>query len=76
MNIKQMSILMAITMALTACASGSYQWYKNGVSEFDTDNQISRCRYDIEMAKNVSPEQGKRMLANCMQKEGYRWVYR
>ncbi|SSY80774.1 hypothetical protein [Alysiella crassa] len=76
MKLNQLAVLTSVSLLLAACASGSYQWHKNGVSVHDTNNQISKCKYDIDMARDVSAEKAKAMLTNCMQKEGYRWVYR
>lgn len=68
--------IIGVAVLLNACASGSYQWYKDGVSRHATNNQVSRCRYDIDMARDIAPDKAQVMLENCMQKEGYRWVKR
>lgn len=76
MKLNQLAILSSVSVFLFACSSGSYQWHKKGVSAHETNNQISQCQYDINMARELSKEKAKSMLTHCMQKEGYRWVYR
>ena len=57
--------------ALTACASTEQRWAKEGVSDFDTANFISECRFQTGLAK-IKGDQAEELLKHCMQAKGFR----
>lgn len=77
MKLFQFGALILTGILLSACAAHKQaRWYKEGVSREDTENQLEKCRYDINMARDVSIEKETKLLKHCMRKEGFRWVYR
>ena len=58
-------------LALAACASPEQRWHKDGVSEFDTVNFVSECRFQTGLAK-IKGDQAEDLLRHCMQAKGFR----
>lgn len=70
-------MMMVVFGILSGCAANlTPQWYKEGVSRHETRNKISQCEYDINMARDMTPEKQQALLRSCMMKDGYRWVKR
>lgn len=59
-----------ITLVLTACASPT--WNKSGVSQYETQNQLSQCRYEMGLAK-VDQKEREVLLNQCMKSKGFRY---
>lgn len=57
--------------ALSACASTEQRWAKDGVSEFDTANFMSECRFQTGLAK-IKGDQAEELIKHCMQAKGFR----
>lgn len=69
-----MSRLLPATLALVAlaaCASSEQHWYKDGVSDFDTANFVSECKFQTGLAK-IKGDQAEELLRHCMQAKGFR----
>lgn len=50
-------------------------WARDNTSPEDTEQQLSRCRYDVGMnAANLESSRVNSLIDDCMKKEGYRWV--
>lgn len=68
--------LIASCVVLTACGGGSSAtWQKQGVSLYDRDNMMNRCKYEIGMNSSVPDNSPKAnaLFSQCMQKEGFRY---
>ena len=69
-------IYVAITsvtlLSLTACSTSQPMWRKAGVSPFDTQNILAKCRYDVGIAK-ITPQEKHEMIRDCMIAQGYRY---
>ncbi|MCB2016722.1 MAG: hypothetical protein KDF54_04330 [Hydrogenophaga sp.] len=57
--------------ALAACASSEQVWQKSGVSDFDTANYLSECRFQTGLAK-IKGERAEELVKYCMQAKGFR----
>lgn len=67
---KYLIALLAVTLlVITGCGSKA-SWKKNGVSRYDMQNTLAKCRYDVGLAK-VSARDKKVMEKNCMISQGY-----
>lgn len=62
--------LSAVAM-LGACASTEQRWAKEGVSDFDTANFISECKFQTGLAK-IKGDQAEELVKHCMQAKGFR----
>ena len=58
-------------LSITACSSQP-MWRKVGVSPFDIQNTLAKCRYDIGLAK-ISSQEKHEMTRDCMVSQGYRY---
>ena len=56
---------------LCACASTEQRWAKEGVSDFDTANFISECKFQTGLAK-IKGDQAEDLVKHCMQAKGFR----
>lgn len=67
--------LFASCVFLTACGGSSATWQKQGVSLYDRDNMINRCKYEIGMNGSVAENSPKAnaLFQQCMKKEGFRY---
>ncbi|MFP8779112.1 hypothetical protein [Hydrogenophaga sp. RWCD_12] len=64
-------LCLSAVAALTACASTEQRWAKEGVSDFDTANFISECKFQTGLAK-IKGDQAEELLKHCMQAKGFR----
>lgn len=71
MKLFQMITVSLMILGLTGCFSTA-TWNKSGVSAYNTNNQLSKCRYEIGLAK-VSKEEKQELLSDCMRAEGFRY---
>lgn len=62
-----------IASILVACASPSPRWQKNGMSQYDVNNAIAKCEYDVGMAK-VEPNEKNQLVISCLQSKGFRYT--
>ncbi len=58
-------------LALTACSSTKAPWQKDGVSDFDTANFESECRFQTGLAK-IKGDQAEELVELCMRGKGFR----
>lgn len=56
---------------LSGCVIGP-GWYKERVSYDDTQNVLSKCKYDIGLARVKSNEKPE-LISDCMISQGYRY---
>ncbi|MDO4643618.1 MAG: hypothetical protein Q4A74_07240 [Cardiobacteriaceae bacterium] len=49
-------------------------WEREGASEQEIEQQLSRCEYDVGMNTNVADSKRRDLIDACMKKEGYYWV--
>ena len=69
-NLLKFVAAVSFMAVLTSCAAAPHGWYKQGVSEYETENAVAQCEY----------EQGKDHIAqgsfitSCMKRQGFRWV--
>ena len=54
-----------------ACSSTRPHWFKEGVSEFDTANFESECKFQTGLAK-IKGDQADELVKLCMQGKGFR----
>ena len=64
-------LAMLIALALSACSSSQAYWYKADVSEFDTANHESECKFQTGLAK-IKGDQAEELVRHCMQAKGFR----
>lgn len=68
---KYLITLLAISfITFTGCSTTT--WKKNGVTNYDMQNTLAKCRYDVGLAK-VNATDRKAMENNCMISQGYRY---
>ena len=60
------------TLILSACASPSYDYVKNGSTFDQKTDALSECQYQIKLNKTPASEQ-KELRDLCMQGKGYRY---
>ncbi len=65
------TLLTVSLLVITGCGSKA-SWTKNGVSRYNMQNALAKCRYDVGLAK-VSAKDKKVMEKNCMISQGYRF---
>ena len=66
-----LTLISVALFSITACSSQP-MWRKPGVSPFDTQNTLAKCRYDIGLAK-ISNQEKYEMTRDCMISQGYRY---
>lgn len=67
----RLSLAIAALVALAACSSTRPHWFKEGVSEFDTANFESECKFQTGLAK-IKGDQADELVKLCMQGKGFR----
>ncbi|MFC6051364.1 hypothetical protein A6M14_01450 [Acinetobacter sp. Ac_877] len=65
------ALLTLSLLVLVGCGSTA-SWKKNGISRYDMQNTLAKCRYDVGLAK-VNAKEKKSMENNCMISQGYRF---
>lgn len=65
------ALLSFCILVLAGCGSTA-SWKKNGISRYDMQNTLAKCRYDVGLAK-VNTNEKKSMENNCMISQGYRY---
>lgn len=63
-------ILMLSTI-IVGCSS-TPMWRKVGMSPFDIQNTLAKCRYDVGLAK-ISQNEKAEMVRDCMMAQGFRY---
>lgn len=69
MKILYMAVIASV---LVACASPSPTWQRSGMSQHDVNNAISKCRYDVGLAK-VEANEKNQLIRDCLQSQGFRY---
>ncbi len=71
---KQNFLILGILSSLlfSACSTAQPMWRKAGVTPFDMQNTLAKCRYDIGIAK-VTQQEKIEMTRDCMISQGYRY---
>lgn len=66
------ALLTLTTLIISACSSHKYTWFKTGVSQFEMQNALAKCNYEVGLAK-VNQKEKTAMVKNCMIAQGYRY---
>ena len=61
------------TIILAACSSSQPMWRKAGVTPFDMNNVLAKCRYEVRAAK-VEQNERNAMVSDCMESQGFRYT--
>ncbi|QGM80700.1 hypothetical protein [Otariodibacter oris] len=72
---KKYAFLLPTIFILSSCAMPIIEqprWYKQGISEFETNNYHAECVYNVGMNK-VEPHKEIELVKSCMVKAGFRW---
>ena len=64
--------LLTIASIGIGCSSAQPMWRKPGVTPFDMQNTVAKCRYDVGLAK-VTQNEKHEMIRDCMLSQGYRY---
>ena len=70
-KINKKTIITLFIFILSGCVVGP-GWYKEGVNYDDTQNVLSKCKYDIGLAL-VSSNNKPELISDCMKSQGYRY---
>lgn len=66
------ALTLVLSVIISACSSPQPMWRKAGISQFDINNTLAKCRYDIGMAK-VDQRERTLLISDCMNSQGYRY---
>lgn len=68
------AIFVVIASLLISSCSAPYKpsWKQEGVSADMTFRDLSKCRYDVAVAK-ISRQEGSQVVIDCMHSKGYRY---
>ena len=74
------AILLAIAASaiyFTGCAVAEPKagWVKQGVSQYDAENALAQCEYDVSMQKLETPAEKDKTVKNGMMRQGFRYGY-
>lgn len=83
MNIKFILPILMLAV-LSGCATTPMTWQKQGVSAYDTQNQLSKCRYEVGMVgkqkfgfkdslSKIGGDDQTQLVADCMMSQGFRY---
>lgn len=59
--------------AFVGCSSAQPMWRKAGVTPFDMNNALAKCRYEVRAAK-VEQNERNAMVSDCMESQGFRYT--
>lgn len=78
-TMKKAFLLAIATSAIyfTGCAMAEPKagWVKPGVSQYDAENALAQCEYDVSMQKLDTPAEKDKTVKNCMMRQGFRYGY-
>jgi hypothetical protein len=60
-------------LILTACSSAQPMWRKAGITPFDMNSTLAKCRYEVRAAK-VAQNERNAMVSDCMESQGFRYT--
>lgn len=62
------------TLLISACSTSQPMWRKAGITPYDANSALAKCRYDIGLAK-VNQNEKAEMIQDCMMAQGFRYTY-
>ena len=66
-------VMMLMAFTLLGCIQpAKLQWHKKGISKFDTNTILAKCKYEVGINK-VNPIAQIELIQNCMISQGFRW---
>ena len=72
MKLFQFSVLALIGTLFSVQASAAMpQFYKRGVSQYETDMHLNDCAYTVSMTPHIYPEERDRVIVACMKRKGF-----
>ena len=60
-------------MEIVGCSSAQPMWRKAGVTPFDMNSTLAKCRYEVRAAK-VEQNERNAMIHDCMESQGFRYT--
>ena len=74
MKVSIFAIGMLLAMStFVGCSSAQPMWRKAGITPFDMNSTLAKCRYEVRAAK-VEQNERNAMVSDCMESQGFRYT--
>ncbi len=65
--------ILLVVGSFVGCSSAQPMWRKAGITPFDMNNTLAKCRYEVRAAK-VEQHERNAMVSDCMESQGFRYT--